>query len=116
MNEMIAKWLFSGLSMGRANTGDYWRALQCFSIDMVRNLACQTDLLLNEHTPATRLLLGRHAKFFDGITALLPDIVHNQAQYSQHGNQVYGVGFPMARLFGVKPLASGEALDVAMGL
>jgi len=115
VNEVIVNRLLSGLAADSANTGGYCRARQRLPTDMVRDLARQTGVLLNEHTPVPWLWRGRHVKLVDGTTTLLPDSVQNQARYPQHGNQVCGAGFPMARLVGVISLANGAVLDVAMG-
>jgi hypothetical protein len=115
VDEAIVNRLLSGLPADSANTGGYCRARQRLPTDMVRALARQTGALLSELTPAPWLWRGRHVKLVDGTTTLLPDSAQNQAKYPQHGNQVCGAGFPMARLVGVISLAVGAALDVAMG-
>jgi hypothetical protein len=115
VDEAIVNRLLSGLPADSANTGGYCRARQRLPTDMVRDLARQTGALLSELTPAPWLWRGRHVKLVDGTTTLLPDSAQNQAKYPQHGNQVCGAGFPMARLVGVISLAVGAALDVAMG-
>jgi hypothetical protein len=115
VNEAIVNRLLSGLAADSANTGGYCRARQRLPAGMVCDLARQTGALLSEHTPAPWLWRGRHVKLVDGTTTLLPDSAQNQASYPQHGNQVRGAGFPMARLVGVMSLANGAVLDVAMG-
>jgi hypothetical protein len=115
VNEAIVNRLLSGLSANSANTGGYCKARQRLPTDLVRELVRQTGALLGKHTPAPWLWRGRHVKLVDGTTTLLADSEQNQAHYPQHGNQVAGAGFPMARLVGVISLAHGAVLDVAMG-
>lgn len=115
VNEALVNRLLSGLSAGSANTGGYCRARQRLPTDMVRELVRLTGTLLNEQTPAPWLWRGRHVKLVDGTTTLLADSEPNQVSYPQHGNQVRGAGFPIARLVGVISLAHGAVLDVAMG-
>ena len=45
----------------------------------------------------------------------MPDTEANQARFPQHGGQVPGVGFPLARIVGVISLSHGALLDAAMG-
>ncbi len=45
----------------------------------------------------------------------MPDTPENQALYPQPNTQAPGVGFPLARLVMVICLASGAALDMAVG-
>lgn len=115
VNEAIVNRLLSGLPTDSANTGGYCRARQRLPEEMVRELARQTGALMSAHTPEPWLWRGRHVKLTDGTTTLLPDSHENQARYPQHGNQVRGAGFPIARLVGVMSLANGAVLDVAMG-
>jgi hypothetical protein len=115
VNEAIVKRLLSGLPADSANTGGYCRARRRLPTGMVRGLVRQTGALVSEHTPTPWLWRGRHVKLVDGTTTVLPDSAQNQASYPQHGKQVRGAGFPLARLLGVMSLANGAVLDVAMG-
>jgi hypothetical protein len=54
-------------------------------------------------------------KLADGTTTLMRDTAENQADFPQHGSQMAGAGFPIARLMGVMSLATGVVLDIAMG-
>ena len=45
----------------------------------------------------------------------MPDTQENQAVYPQPSTQASGVGFPLARLVMVICLATGAALDMAVG-
>jgi hypothetical protein len=54
-----------------------------------------------------------HAR--DGTTISMPDIPKNQERYPQPSSQAPAVGFPLARLVMVICLATGAALDMAVG-
>jgi len=51
----------------------------------------------------------------DGTGLSIPDTQENQAVYPQPSTQAPGVGFPLARLVMVICLATGAALDAAIG-
>jgi hypothetical protein len=51
----------------------------------------------------------------DGTGLSMPDTPENQAVYPQPSSQARGVGFPLARLVMVICLATGAALDAAIG-
>lgn len=115
VNEAIVNQLLSGVAAVSANTGGYCRARQRLPVQMVRELARQTGILMNKHTPQGWPWRGRHVKLTDGTTTLLPDTAENQARFPQHGSQEAGAGFPLARLVCVMSLANGAVLDMALG-
>jgi hypothetical protein len=51
----------------------------------------------------------------DGSTVSMPDTPENQAAYPQHGLQKKGCGFPIARIVVLLSLATGCAIDAAIG-
>lgn len=51
----------------------------------------------------------------DGTTVSMPDTPKNQQAYPQHPNQKAGCGFPIARIVVLLSLATGAALDLAIG-
>jgi hypothetical protein len=83
-------------------------------IDLVCELARQTGVKVNKHTPQGWLWRGRHVKLTDGTTTLMVDTAENQAQFPQHGSQDTGAGFPITRPIAVMSLANGAVLDVAL--
>jgi hypothetical protein len=115
VNEAIVNQLLQGVAAVSANTGGYCQARERLPIDLVRELARQTGVMMNQHTPQGWRWRGRHVKLTDGTTTLMPDTAENQAQFPQHGSQEKGAGFPIARLVCVMSLANGAVLDVAMG-
>ena len=58
---------------------------------------------------------GRAVKLVYCTGLSMPDTSENQAVYPQPSTQAPGVGFPLARLVMVICLATGAALDAAIG-
>jgi hypothetical protein len=58
---------------------------------------------------------GRKVKAVDGSTVLMPDTVANQREYPQNPSQKPGLGFPIARIVVLFCLATGSALELALG-
>jgi hypothetical protein len=82
---------------------------------MVSALTRQTGRLLGEKALAQWLWRGRTVKLVDGTGISMPDTPENQQRYPQPSTQAPGVGFPLARLVMVICLATGAALDAAIG-
>jgi len=82
---------------------------------MVSALTRETGRLLSEKALEQWLWRGRTVKLVDGTGISMPDTPENQAVYPQPSTQARGVGFPQARLVIVICLATGAALDMAMG-
>ncbi|UUZ73864.1 IS4 family transposase [Polaromonas sp. P1(28)-8] len=104
-----------GLSPCSVRTGGYCRARQRLPLEMVSALTRQTGRLLSQKALAPWLWRGRAVKLVDGTGLSMPDTPENQALYPQPGTQAPGVGFPLARLVMVICLATGAALDAAIG-
>ena len=81
----------------------------------VSALSRQTGRLLSQKARAQWLWRGRTVKLVDGTGLSMPDTPENQACYPQPNTQAPGVGFPLARLVMVICLATGAALDAAIG-
>ncbi|WP_259633597.1 IS4 family transposase [Stieleria sedimenti] len=58
---------------------------------------------------------GHDVKVVDGFTLTMPDTRENQREYPQQRGQKKGCGFPMMRCVMLFCLATGAALDLAMG-
>jgi IS4 transposase len=82
---------------------------------MVSALARETGGLLSQKALAPWRWRGRAVKLVDGTGLSMPDTPENQALYPQPSTQAPGVGFPLARLVMVICLATGAALDAAIG-
>ena len=115
VNGWVAQRVADGLPPCSVRTGGYCRARQRLPVEMVRTLTCETGRLLSEKALARWLWRGRSVKLVDGTGISMPDTPENQALYPQPSTQAPGVGFPLARLVMVICLATGAALDAAIG-
>ncbi len=115
VNGWAAQRAADGLTACSVRTGGYCRARQRVPLEMVSTLTRQTGRELSKKAPAQWLWRGRAVKLVDGTGISMPDTPENQARYPQPNTQAPGVGFPLARLVLVICLASGAALDAAVG-
>ena len=115
VNGWAAQRAADGLSTCSVRTGGYCRARQRLPLEMVSVLTRQTGRLLSQKARAPWLWRGRAVKLVDGTGLSMPDTSENQAVYPQPSTQAPGVGFPLARLVMVICLATGAALDAAVG-
>jgi len=112
VNGWAAQRAADGLSACSVRTGG---ARQRLPLEMVSALARQSGQCLRKKAQAAWLWRGRAVKLVDGTGLSMPDTEENQARYPQPSTQASGVGFPMARLVVVMCLATGAALDAAIG-
>ena len=110
VNGWAAQRAADGLSPCSVHTGGFCRARQRLPLEMVSTLTCETGRLLSPW-----LWRGRSVKLVDGTGISMPDTPENQERYPQPSTQAPGVGFPLARLVMVICLATGAALDAAIG-
>ena len=82
---------------------------------MFSTLTRETDRQFSHKALAPWLWRGRAVKLADGTAISMPDTEENQAAFPQPSSQAPGVGFPLARLVMVICLATGAALDMAVG-
>lgn len=115
VNGWAAQRAADGLSACSVRTGGYCRARQRLPLEMVSALARQTGSLLSQRALAPWQWRGRAVKLVDGTGLSMPDTPENQACYPQPNTQAPGVGFALARLVMVICLATGAALDAAIG-
>ena len=115
VNGWAAQRAADGLAPCSVRTGGFCRARQRLPLQMVSTLTRETGRLLSEKAPAQWRWRGRAVKLVDGTGISMPDTAQNQACYPQPNTQAPGVGFPLARLVMVICLASGTALDAAIG-
>ena len=104
-----------GLKPGSTRTGAYCRARARLPLSMVSGLARETGRQLHARARRQWCWRGRSVKLVDGTGISMPDTDENQARYPQPSTQADGVGFPLARLVAVICLATGAALDAAIG-
>ena len=115
VNGWAAQRAADGLRACSVRTGGYCRARQRLPLAMVSELARHTGRLLSQKARKRWLWRGRAVKLVDGTGLSMPDTPENQAVYPQPSSQATGVGFPLARLVMVICLATGAALDAAIG-
>ena len=115
VNGWAAQRVADGLSPGSVRTGGFCRARQRLPLEMISALTRETGRLLSEKALVPWLWRGRPVKLVDGTGISMPDTEENQACYAQPNSQAPGVGFPLARLVMVICLATGAALDAAVG-
>lgn len=105
-----------GLPSPTQDTGDYCRARAKLSDAAQRELSCEVAEELEQAADPSWLWKGRlHPKLIDGFTFTMPDTPENQAMYPQQKAQQPGVGLPIARAVAIVSLATGCAMDLAMG-
>ena len=115
VNGWAAQRAADGLGACSVRTGGYCRARQRLPLEMVSALTRQTGQLLSQKALTQWLWRGRAVKLVDGTGLSMPDTPQNQAVYPQPSTQAAGVGFPLARLVMVTCLATGAALNTAIG-
>ena len=115
VNGWAAQRAADGLRPGSTRTGGYCRARSRLPLSMVSGLARETGRQLHARARPQWCWRGRAVKLVDGSGISMPDTVENQARYPQPSTQACGVGFPLARVVVVICLATGAALDAAIG-
>jgi hypothetical protein len=115
VNGWAAQRAADGLSPCSVRTGGFCRARQRLPLEMASTLTRETGRLLSDKALAPWLWRERSVKLVDGTGISMPDTPENQAVYPQPSTQAPGVGFPLARLVMVICLATGAALDAAIG-
>jgi hypothetical protein len=98
-----------------ADTGAYCKARARFPEAALRHLARDTGRQPLDQAPAAWLWKGRVVKVVDGTGLSMPDTPANQKEYPHHPVQKPGAGFPLMRLVVVLALATGTAVDAALG-
>jgi hypothetical protein len=104
-----------GLKPCSPDTGGYCKARQRLPEALLFHLVRDTAGRLQDDAPTAWLLHGRRVIIADGSTVSMPDTPENQAAYPQHSLQKKGCGFPLARIVVLLSLATGCALDAAIG-
>jgi len=115
VNGWAAERAADALRAGSVRTGGYCRVRQRLPLEMVSALTRETERQLSEKALAQWCWRGRTVKLGDGTGLSMPDTEENQTRYPQPSTQAPGVGFPLARLVVVVCLATGAALDAAIG-
>jgi hypothetical protein len=104
-----------GLTPCSTATGGYCRARRRLPESLLPRLVRESADHLRRDLPDAWLFHGRRVVIADGTTVSMPDTPENQAAYPQHKNQKPGCGFPLARVVVLLCLATGAAIDAAIG-
>lgn len=96
-------------------TGGYCIARDKLPEAVCRQLFEQTGGDISNSSPESWRWHGRRVRVVDGTTLTMPDTPENQAEYPQPDSQRPGCGFPMLRMVVLFCLATGVALELALG-
>lgn len=117
--EAVARWMAFRIAKGgpapSPDTNPYCRARKRLPEKLFQLLAQKVGQRVQRSIPEGWLFHGRHVKSVDGSTVSMPDTPANQKAYPQPKSQQTGVGFPLARLVVIFCVASGAALEMAIG-
>jgi hypothetical protein len=97
------------------DTGGYCKARKRLPEGLFSRLARRVGAALSGRAGQDDLWCGRRLKVVDGTGCSMPDTPANQKEYPQPSSQLRGCGFPALSLVGVFCLATGAALDIALG-
>jgi hypothetical protein len=97
------------------DTGGYCKARKRLPGGLFIRLCRRVGLALSSKVPSEELWHGRLVKVVDGSASSMPDTPANQKAYPQPSSQKPGCGFPVVSYVGVFCLATGAALDLALG-
>ena len=97
------------------DTNPYCRARKRLPEKLFQLLVQTVGKWLQRSVPEQWLFHGRRVKSVDGSTVSMPDTPDNQKVYPQQKAQKPGVGFPIARMVVIFCVASGAALEMAIG-
>jgi hypothetical protein len=111
----VAAWLVGCGRPCRPTTGGYCKARARLPAGLPRRLACDAGRALHRQTGDGWSWRGRRVKVADGTTISMPDTPANQRAYPQPDAQEPGLGFPIVRVLVVFCLATGAAIDAALG-
>src|ERR1700722_1118619 len=99
-----------------AGTGAYCEARQRLPERLLARLVRESGDQLHARVASDSLPIAHRPVYVvDGTTVSMPDTAANQKAYPQSRSQRPGVGFPIARLVALFSLASGAAVDIAVG-
>jgi len=105
----------AGWATPTSDTGDYCRARAKLSEVALRDLTKEVAEELQQRADPQWLWKGLHNKLVDGFTFTMPDSASNQAEFPHPRTQKKGVGLPIARAAVILSLATGCAMDLAVG-
>jgi len=98
-----------------AGTGAYCIARDKLEEQAMHRLVKHNGSQAEQTAPDSWLWLGHRVVVADGTTVTMPDTAANQREYPQQTAQKPGCGTPIMRVVVLFSLATGAALDAAMG-
>ena len=112
----LAAWMgLRGQELDDDDTGPYCKARARLPESALGRLMRLVGWDAHRQAPEEWLWCGRRVKVADGSTAIMADTPANQRAYPQLASQQPGLGFPILRFVAIFCLATGSALELAMG-
>jgi hypothetical protein len=111
---LIAHRMARGQSPCSAATGAYRQVRKRLPEAFFADVARQTGRGLEAGVDRQWLWKRRRVYAYDGSSVSMPDTPQNQAEYPPPGAQKPGLGFPLARIAAVFPLACGAVLELGI--
>jgi Transposase DDE domain len=112
----LSAWMATrGRKLDDEDTSPYCKARARLPESALHRLMRQLGIKTHQEAPANWLWCGRRVKLVDGSTAIMADTPANQQAYPQPSSQKPGLGFPIARFVIILCLATGSALEAAIG-
>jgi putative transposase len=112
----LSAWMgLRGQELDDEDTGPYCKARARLPESALKRLMRLVGSQSHRQAPEEWRWCGRPVKVVDGSTAIMADTLANQEAYPQLSSQKPGLGFPILRFVAIFCLATGSALEVAMG-
>ncbi|MGZ8993693.1 MAG: IS4 family transposase [Burkholderiaceae bacterium] len=115
VSRLLAYRLRQGQPPCSTDSGSYCEARKRLPEALISRLMQATGRDLAQHAPRPWRFHGRRVKVVDGTTVSMPDTAENAATFDKPRNQHGASGFPVARLVVFMCLATGAALEAAIG-
>lgn len=115
VSRLLAHRRQQGLPPCSTDSGSYCEARQRLPETLFQRLVRKTGAELEEQSPRDWNFHGRTVKVVDGTTVSMPDTADNAAAFDKPRNQRGTAPFPVARLLVLFGLATGAALEAAIG-
>ena len=115
VNELNAFRASQGLPAVSSETTAYCKARQSLPFELIHQTHQHIAQQMERLTPKPWKWMGKSVRLIDGTTVSMSDTEKNQRFYPQHGNQVEGAGFPLARLVAMICYSTGALLSASVG-
>jgi len=115
VGRVLANRLAAGQKPCSPDTNSYCQARKRLPEEVLADLTRHTGQQPHRQAPSNWLWKGRRVAIVDGSTATMADTARNQQEYPQNRNQKAGLGYPMLRFVVLLSLATGTALECAIG-